>query len=248
MIDAHGQGLLFPPPPPVPGVDRAHAIARRTKRERSRAHNQRIAASQRQAHAERRGRQDVLPLLIPFPSSTTECRSGVGPVADAIAEVGVCPVMRCRYNLALWVRDNGSIKVEAGHVRGGTLHHNRRVRGESIDQRMDRMADLVVELADRLGTLCLWDILPAAADASAYDERRPFMSYEQIGKVLAQSKEAARKIVDGADESADFAQAKLRREQMRARKEVARLVDVAAQGKRGRARDQLVQIRPRPPR
>lgn len=245
MIDAHGQGLLFPPPPPVPGVDRAHAIARRTRRERTRAHNQRIAASQRQAHAERRDRQDVLPLLIPFPSSTTECRSGVGPVADAIAEVGVCPVLRCRYNLALWVRDNGSIKVEAGHTKGGTLRATHR----ASDKRLDRMADLVVELADRLGTLCLWDILPAAADASAYDERRPFMSFEQIGKVLAQSKEAARKIVDGADESADFAEARLRREQKRARQEAARLLDVVVQRGRARgARGQLVQIRPRPPR
>ena len=226
-------------------MDRARLIERRVASRRATARRRRIAEGARASHAERRARQDVLPLLFPLPTSTAECRGGpVGEVAEFIAEFGACPVLSCRSNLALWLKDNGSVKVEAGHVKGGTLRHSRRVR----DHKLERMADLVVELADRLGTLCLWDLLPAGADATALAERRPYMSYEQIGAVLGQSKEAARKIVDGADESADFAQAKLRREQMRARKEVARLVDAAAQGRRDRARDQLVQIRPRPER
>lgn len=241
-----GQLAMFEPPPVVPGVDRAHAIARRTQRVRTRAHNQRIAESQRLAHAERRARQDALPLLLPFPASTAECRGGHGPVAELIAEVGVCPILRCRYNLALWVKDNGGIKVEAGHLKGGTLRATRRV----TNAKLERMADLVVQLADRLGTLCLWDLLPDAVGVDL-GERRVSMSHEAIGRALGQSKEIARQIIDGALESLDIAEARMRRHRKAQRQKLAQLMaeDVEARRRRARAgRDQLVQIRPRPAR
>ena len=229
-------------------MDRARLIERRVASRRATARRRRIAEGARASHAERRARQDVLPLLFPLPTSTAECRGGpVGEVAEFIAEFGACPVLSCRSNLALWLKDNGSVKVEAGHVKGGTLRHSRRVR----DHKLERMADLVVELADRLGTLCLWDLLPAGADATAMAERRPYMSYEQIGAVLGQSKEAARKIVDEADHAYQIAAAKLSRAQKRDRQAQAAGADLEADAKRARlraGRDQLVQIRPRPER
>ena len=217
----------------------------------SQAENERLAAraeARRVRQAEAKERQDRLPLLYAMPATMAECRGGPGSsdVAEFIAEFGACPVLRCRYNLALWVKDNGSIKVEGGHVAGGTLRHNRRASAAKVD----RLAEMVVQLADRLGTLCLWDILP---EASMVDlgERRVSMPHEAIGRVLGQSKEIARQIVDGALESLDIAEARMRRRQKAARQEVAKALvqDAEALRKRLRGgRDQFVQIRPRPPR
>lgn len=244
MTTADAQGWLFAPAPDLPGVARAAAIARRSTADGRRRKSEEMKAS----HAERRARQDVLPLLFPVPSSTLECRGGprASEVAEFIDEFGACPVLECRYNLALWVRENGSVKVEVGHRPGGTLRHSRRVR----EAKLERMADLVVELADRLGTLCLFDLLPEG-HASDLSERRPAMSYEQIAKVLGCSKEAARIIVDDALESLDIAEARMRRAVKRDRQAAADAAEQAARQKRARLRsqrDQLVQIRPRPAR
>lgn len=239
------QVALFDVPDPPPGVDRARQIAHRAA---TAIRRQRTAARKDKLRAAAAGpRSSQWSPQLPMPATILECRGGPGSsvVAEFIADFGACPVLRCRHNLALWVRENGSIKVEGGHVKGGTLRHNRRATAAKVD----RLAELVVELADRLGTLCVLDLLPASAEAAGYDDRRPYMSHEQIGRVLAQSKESARKIVDDADESADIAQAKLRRHQKRDRQALAAEVEQAAQAKRDRiraGRDQLVQIRRRP--
>lgn len=246
-----GGPMLFDTPAPPPGVERAARIEHlvRVRRLREAAAQKRTAAHQ--ARAEFRSRQDTLPLLLPMPASTSVCRGGRGgDVAEFIAEFGACPILRCRYNLALWVRDNGSIKIEAGHVKGGTLRYSRRVR----DHKLERMADLVVELADRLGTLCLWDLLPerdAAHDATDVTDRRPSMTHDQIGAALGQSKEAARKIVEEAVDSLDIAEKRLsraaKREKQAAAEVLAREVE-ARRRARVAKRDQLVQIRRGPGR
>lgn len=248
-MDAGGQLALIVDPEPPPGLDRAVRISARAMAIRLRARRRRVSEGLRQAHAERRASQDALPLLFPAPTSTLECRGGpnASEVAAFIAEFSACPVLSCRYNLALWVRDNGSIKVEAGHTKGGTLRHGRRARAAKVE----RMADLVVELANRLGTLCLWDLLPEGADASGLAEGRPFMSYEAIGQVLGLSKEAARKVVEEAHHGYEIAEAKLSRAEKRAKAAAAGERDQAAEMKRRKlaaGRDQLVQIRPRPVR
>ena len=97
----------------------------------------------------------------------------------------------------------------------------------------------------------LLDLLPEFATAAGFHGRRAHMSHEQIGRVLGNSKESARKLVEAADESADFADAKLRREARRARHALTQAVEDAAEAKRRRlvaGKDQLVQIRPRPTR
>jgi hypothetical protein len=241
-----GQLALIPAEPDPPGYERARLIATLAANREGRARARQRIQRRARAAAEARQRQDRLDLLLPFPGTLAECRGGQGPVAELIAEVGVCPILRCRYNLALWVKDNGGIKVEAGHLKGGTLRATRRV----TNAKLERMADLVVQLADRLGTLCLWDLLPDAVGVDL-GERRVSMSHEAIGRALGQSKEIARQIIDGALESLDIAEARMRRHRKAERQAAADALAAEVEARRRRARagrDQLVQIRPRPAR
>ena len=163
-------------------------------------------------------------LLVPMPARLRDCRDA-GPVHDVIEDLGgICPILRCRYNLALWVRENGSIKVEDGHRLGGTLQHSR----EPTAADYERMADRVVELADRLGTLCLWDLLPDRP--MSFADHETYMTNEAIGRLLGQSKESARKIVGDAEQAQQIEEARQAR---------------AAQRER-QASSKLVRIRPRP--
>lgn len=242
-----GGPMLFATPAPPPGVERAARIEHLVRARRLREAAAQKRTLEHRARAEFHSRQRVLDLLPPLPRSTAECRGDKGgPVADLIAELGVCPMWSCRYSLALWVKDGGSIKAEVGHVLGGTLKASRR----AWPKRVDRIAELVVELGDRLGTLCLWDVVPDG-DADALDERRPAMTYEQIAWHMGMTKEQARKLTEEAEHEYDIAAKRLsraaKREKQAAAEVLAREVE-ARRRARVAKRDQLVQIRRGPGR
>lgn len=170
--------------------------------------------------------QTVLPMPLPMPARVADCREA-GPIRDEIAALGMCPIFRCRNNLALWVKPNGSIKVEAGHVAGGTLCHSR----PAWDEKLEAIADRAIELGDRLGTLCVLDLVPENLDHLMTGEG-VYMTHDQIAAVLRVDKEAARKIVKDAEHAKDIEEKRLLRAAQRARQE-AQLVQIRRRSSRG---------------
>lgn len=192
-----GPTLLFEMPAPHPAavlyVRRRRAVVRR-QRELSSA--RRLLA--REAAA---ARQVRLP-WVTLPKTVGDCR---GP--------GICPAIRCRYNLALWVKPNGAIKVGRSHEKGRTLTYKRGRRAS--DAALEHAADLVVDLADRLDSLCVLDY---AEQVQWIDEEE---SYTRIAAVLGCSKQRARTLVLEAMEDFDIARAREKRRQMRDRQAAA---------------------------
>lgn len=131
----------------------------------------------------------------------------------------MCPVFRCRFNLALWVRPNGSIKVELGHRAGGTIRHTRRPK--AVDY--ERAADLAIELGDRLGTLCLLDLLPDRP--VNFGDGEVHFNNAEVAAILGQTRESGRRIADEALHEHDIARARMARAEMRA-KQASPLVNI----------------------
>ena len=219
--------VLFQVEPDPAAVERRRCRRARRKAMREASNRRRILEDARRSAA-----QQTLPLPLPMPRTIAECREP-GPLRDEIADLGMCPIFRCRMNLALWVRngyaddarEGGSIKVEVGHRLGGTIRHNRRARGADFE----RAADLAIELGDRLGTLCVLDLLPDRP--VNFGEGEIHFSHTEIGAILGQTKESGRRIVDDALHSHDIEAARRARALMREKQA---------------ARSPLVNIRKRP--
>ncbi len=118
---------------------------------------------------------------------------------------GICPKFSCRHNLALWVKDNGAIKVEgaAGDTNNHpTIRSHRRVS----DRTLEHVADMIIARADRLGiSLCVLDLADAIAaervklrtlDKDHSDT--PDWTYALIARILVVSAERARVLGHGA--------------------------------------------------
>lgn len=113
-----------------------------------------------------------------MPSSRAECR---GP--------GVCPVLRCRYNLAMHVTTSGTIVVGArgGGAAGISLPIKRTSAGKfrgGADV-TTQMAAAVVEMAERLPSLCALDYAEQGGMSSA-----------ALGRAIGISRQRAKQIVE----------------------------------------------------
>lgn len=113
-----------------------------------------------------------------MPASRAQCRGE-----------GICPVLRCRYNLAMHVTTSGTIVVGArGHnARGISLPLKRTARGLARDGAdvTTQMADAVIAMAERLPSLCALD----------YAEQGG-MSRVELGKVLGISRQRVQTMID----------------------------------------------------
>lgn len=115
----------------------------------------------------------ALPPLVPtelkLPATRGECR---GP--------GICPMFRCRHNLALRVKSKGGIKVDGGGP-GTTLRPIPLTRG-AVARRVNRMVDAALERIERLGTSCSLDLI----------EQRGRLSIEEVAEALGVTEEIVR--------------------------------------------------------
>ncbi len=113
-----------------------------------------------------------------MPRTVAECR---GP--------GVCPVLRCKFNLAMHVTASGTIIVGArgGGAAGISLPLKRTSAGLARGGAdiTTQMAIAVVELAERLPSLCSLD----------YAERGG-MSLSELAKVFRVSRQRVRMMLD----------------------------------------------------
>jgi hypothetical protein len=117
-----------------------------------------------------------------MPASRDECR-GDDPAR------GICPVLRCKFNLAMHVTVSGTIVVGArgGGAHGLSLALKRTSAGltRNGDQITTQMALAVVDLADRLPSMCALD----------YAERGG-MSLTELAKVFGVTRERVRQMVE----------------------------------------------------
>lgn len=108
---------------------------------------------------------------------------------DACRGPGICPVLRCKFNLAMHVTASGTIVVGArgGGAHGISLALKRTAAGlaRGGDVITTQMAIAVVELADRVPSLCSLD----------YAEQGG-MSLTELAKVLGVSRERVRQMVE----------------------------------------------------
>jgi hypothetical protein len=123
-----------------------------------------------------------------MPATRGDCR---GP--------GICPVFRCRHNLALRVKDSGAIKVDGGGP-GTTL----RIRGGASSRKVDRIVEIIIARAEELGTLCSLDL----ADAGA-------RSIPEVAEILHVGEEIVRQEFLAASHEIEIAQARERRAEKR---------------------------------
>jgi hypothetical protein len=219
-----GRGQGKEPVSTAPGATTRHAVAQLAlldldlfevaKPARGAGHARSPDAGPRQRRRKRRRRRTAGQVNLPFPHRLL-VRDNLRPVRDHEVPVlpatrercltdqnprvaGICPVFRCKYNLALWVKDNGAIKVEGtgDDTRNQTLRSHRRVSKGTIE----KVADRIIARARRLGiSLCTLDLADAIADErvrlrtmkkDAADE--PDWTYALIARILGVSAERAR--------------------------------------------------------
>lgn len=123
------------------------------------------------------GRNLSLPLYrdepLKLPATVGDCR---GP--------GICPLFRCRYNLALDVTEAGTLTTGARGCtgRGASIPLRRRGKGRIKPRDMARFDERILELLDRVESTCALDYAETGG-----------MSLERIGKLTGVSREAVRK-------------------------------------------------------
>lgn len=123
-----------------------------------------------------------------MPATRGDCR---GP--------GICPVFRCRHNLALKVKESGAIKIDGGGP-GTTL----RIKGSASPRKIDRIVDIILDRAEELGTLCSLDLAEAGA-----------RSIPEVAEILHVSEEIVRQEFLAASHEIEIAQARERRAEQR---------------------------------
>lgn len=127
-------------------------------------------------------------VYLDMPATRADCR---GP--------GICPVFRCRHNLALRVKPSGAIKVDGGGP-GTTI----RVGARASSRKIDRIVDIIVARAEELGTLCSLDLAELGA-----------RSIPEVSEILHVGLEIVRQEFLAAAHEIDIAQAKERRREQR---------------------------------
>lgn len=108
---------------------------------------------------------------------------------------GICPLFRCRYNIALRVKSRGSIKVDGGGP-GTTMRWNTTLGPQALSRRAERMANAIVERIAELGTSCVLDLV---------DQHRGGMEVEQIARALGVTEEVVRLDTIEAQQGVDIA-------------------------------------------
>jgi hypothetical protein len=144
----------------------------------------------RQVEHRQRGSGGNEPPLVylEMPRTRGDCR---GP--------GICPIFRCRHNLALRVKDTGAIKVDGGGP-GTTL----RIGGRAGPRRVDRIVDAIIAKADAIGSLCTLDF--------AEEGER---SIPEVAEILGIGEEIVRQLFIEARHELDIAAARERRAEQR---------------------------------
>lgn len=126
---------------------------------------------------------------VAMPRTRADCR---GP--------GICPVLRCRHHLALWIKPNGAIRIEGAVAKGRTVRGTR----SATDEALEAAADMIVELADRLPSLCSLDYA---------DEGR--VGPKGLRQILGLKPRRMTKLLSDAAEELDIARARQKRAEAR---------------------------------
>lgn len=157
------------------------------------------------------------PAPLPLPP-TRGCCTGPDRARWRGGDPDTCLVFRCRHNLAFWVRDRddgheGSIKVEGGVGGGRTLRSTR----WATEDRYEHLADLVVELHDRVPSLCSLDYPESVETWMDTPGRRPGpdgelqVSAAGLRELLGLRPRRMVAILAEAGDELDIAQARARR-------------------------------------
>jgi hypothetical protein len=175
----------------------------------------------------------------PIPATYADCKA---PAHQALITScgGTCPVLRCRHHVALWIRDHDNtealeaVKIEGGVGKGRTARGTRSLTHEDED----RLAELVVDLADRLSRLAAKGMPGIQSLCSLDYADRWRLTPAGIRSILGlRPRRMTKMLADAADEL-DIARARLRRQ------EASQKAD--AHQRRQLERDELVQIKRKP--
>lgn len=132
---------------------------------------------------------------VPLPATVADCR---GP--------GICPVLRCRWNVLLHVVElNSKAQTIAVGARGGTgtgigLATRRDRKGIVRITDLDAVVDAVVALADQLPSTCTLDyvedpdLMPGRENEEPGNPNVAHMTLEQVANVMGMSRERVRQI------------------------------------------------------
>lgn len=136
--------------------------------------------------------------LAPWSRDRADCR---GP--------GVCPVLRCEHNVLLTITRSGDTETIVVGGRGGTgkglslpatERGTRTAAGRMSDAEVDaieeQMADMIVDLCDRLPSTCKLDYLekPDLLPARPVRSDGVEMTLEQVAATSAVTREAVRRV------------------------------------------------------
>jgi len=158
-----------------------------------------------EAMAERRRREseaaaqaalDVIPLAkVELPRTVRDCR---GP--------GICPVIRCEFNVLLDVRriENAEsiiVGARGGHGEGVSLAGKRNSAGQVKMRDLDEAVDAVVALAEKIPSTCVLDYVENPDLIPGRDEpedggqiNTAHMTLKQIAQVFGVTRERVRMI------------------------------------------------------
>ncbi len=148
-----------------------------------------------------------------MPNKLSECLELPRLDDDGRYVGGVCPALRCRYNLLVEITrhlDKETIRlVGAGQPsKGYAVSTIRKDDGgfETVGDD-DLFVDAIVALADRLPSTCIWDYImqPSLADGGAPEPSgmmdyswRPHMTMPQVARIYGITREAVRLIEERA--------------------------------------------------
>lgn len=136
---------------------------------------------------------DLLPdPVVPLPETVADCR---GP--------GICPVLRCRYNVLINISRSTNVETITvggcgGEGNGASLPIRRNSQGIVRMEDLDAVVDAAVELADKLPSTCLLDYIEDPELVGSIEDRdisvRAHMSLAQTAHVLGLTRERVRQI------------------------------------------------------
>lgn len=177
------QGSLFgeAPSPPEPALLRVR---------------QKLVAARQRPKAQVQERLNVTPEpVLPLPKTVADCR---GP--------GICPILRCQYNVLIDLRHLGGTESISAGGRGGTgegqtLAGKRNSSGQVEMADLDAMVEAILDIVDRVPSTCTLDyvengdLIPGRAEPDTGGPYNPaHMTLAQIGVVFGLTRERIRLI------------------------------------------------------